>query len=456
MWRASQAAVAAGFLLLLPAYGVRSIGAAEFGFFAMSAALLSVVISTEWAFTSALVPAVANGGGEAAVRTAQTVQLWLATTVAAVTSWLAALQPSVQRAESVAILGATGSLVVATSAVSTLAYAGFKFRVVALATATGAAASTVVLVLTTPGLGVVGLALAQSTYLLVPRLALVSWSRSVPGFRLWHPTSSRPELLRLATAVLPLLALGAAMQLVVATDLLVVSALAGTASTAAYRVGSVLPTQVSTLLYQLYDVALPRLAALDREEQIRLTASRSRMFSLFAAASLGGLAGERELVSEALFARRSALVELVLVLFAAAWAANTVIHGWSILLVVRGLQKRLAAAVAAQALTNTVLTVVLVLATGAAGAALATALAVALGDLVALPLLLRASGISAVRRIALDAATLTATALLVVAGAFVLQRVVPTAQYRLPVEGAVMLCVVAGLLGRRPGRARQL
>lgn len=243
---------------------------------------------------------------------------------------------------------------------------------------------------TLPTIGVAGLGIAhagamllRSGYLWWRVRRMAPWASMVPA----RPTRRGVRIL--TVFALPMLLLSIAAQLMSWIDMLVLGSMAGAGIAALYRVGSLVPGQVVMLLYRAFDVAFPRLSAGEEDWQMRATALLTRVFSAGAAVCLAGLIAVRQEVVVVLTGERSPLAEAVLVIFAAAWAANVPAHGLGLLAIARGRQGAFIPIVFSEAAANTVLTVLLVRLWGPTGAAWATLVTLAVSNLAVLPYLLR-------------------------------------------------------------------
>ena len=196
-----------------------------------------------------------------------------------------------------------------------------------------------------------------------------------------------------------------AAQLLSFSDLWTVGALRGAGPAAAYRAGSMIPTQAASLFYRVYDVLYPRLprmrAAASQERAIALA---SRVFCASAGCMFTALFLERDPLTRALVGRPDVLTQQVFAVFCLIWLVNVPVHGLSLLLISRGRNRVLTPVVLVEAGTNIVVSIGLVVLLGPIGAAVGTLATMAISNLVVMPWIIRDLVPGALRTTGLGAA----------------------------------------------------
>jgi O-antigen/teichoic acid export membrane protein len=177
-----------------------------------------------------------------------------------------------------------------------------------------------------------------------------------------------------------------AAQVLAVSDLWTVGALRGADATAAYRAGSMMPTQASALFYRVYDVLYPRLPRIrEAERQERTIALATRVFCAAAGCMFTALFLERDTLTHLLVGRSDVLTGRVFAFFCAIWLINVPIHGLALLLISRSQNRVMTPVVLAEAAVNVVASVVLVVLIGPIGAAVGTLATMAISNLVVVP-----------------------------------------------------------------------
>lgn len=386
----------------LAGWTVRRVGTAEFGQFAVVAAVSGLLAMVDYALGLAVQRASARveAGSPAAEAERDSVHaahgafavtgVVLAAVAVALAAWIRIGDPDRMPRlwSTVGLLGLASALQLATAALPAVALGSRRFLVRSTASLAGLAVRLGVAVLAVGRLGVPGLALAHLLGVAVDRLVLLGrLRRQAPWFVARPLSPDRAALRAVGGFALPLLVLNASAQLLVASDLVVIGALVGAAAVGVYQVAALVPVQLGGLLMIGYNVAFPALAGSDdRQGQESATAFLTRLFSFLGATGLVLAALLRADVVAVLLGRPSALAEDVVVITCAVCMANLTLHGLVSLLIARGEQALMARLVAIELPLNLVLTVGLVVAMGAAGAALATLATVALLNFVAFPI----------------------------------------------------------------------
>jgi O-antigen/teichoic acid export membrane protein len=225
------------------------------------------------------------------------------------------------------------------------------------------------------------------------------WFRHLPRRIGWV------DIRRVASFSAPLLVLSVSGQVISATDLVVVGAVATAAAVGLYRAGSVVPSQATFLLFTGYDTLYPHLAGTtDRVGQENATRFLTRVASFVAGAVFATVILLRVDVVVIVTGRASALGESVLVVFCCVWLANVPVHGLSLLLIARGRQNVFVWLVGVEAAANLVLTIVITVLIGPIGAAYATLVTIVVSNVIVFPHLVRHEfSEAAARRTALEA-----------------------------------------------------
>ena len=198
------------------------------------------------------------------------------------------------------------------------------------------------------------------------------------------------DIRRVASFAAPLLVVSVAGQLISATDLIVVGAVATPAAVAFYRAAWIVPSQATALLFIGYDTVYPLLAGTtDMGGQEIATRFLTRVVAFVAGAMFAVLIVLRVDVVVAVTGHSSALAESVLVVFCCIWMANVPVHGLSLLLIARGRQNVFIWLVGVEAAANLVLTMVFAVVMGPIGAAYATLGTIALSNVFVFPAIVR-------------------------------------------------------------------
>jgi O-antigen/teichoic acid export membrane protein len=400
-WAGLASTVAAN--LGVAALALRRLGAPSYGVFALVSSVLGLVAVADFGLSLSVArsearrqagseePGVARRQVEAAHRLC--LRLALLTLAAAGLATLgAALAPARlahhgQLTPTTALVGVAASLSLGTSALAGLARGQRRFGAIAGAGWASAAANLACVATLSGRAGLVSLGWGQLAGVLTGRAVLAAWARrQAPWFRLLPRRLPRPSLGQAAATSLPLLALSLAGQLITASDLVVVTALSSAAAAALYRLGSLVPSQASILLYTALDTSFPVVAGLaEARAQEELARLLTRVSSFVAGAGFAALVLLRSEVVAAVLGRPAPLASSVLGVFCLVWLANVPVHCLMLVLIGRGEHRLFLPVVAAEAALNVVLTVALVAAMGPLGAALATLATLAFSNLVAIP-----------------------------------------------------------------------
>jgi len=266
-----------------------------------------------------------------------------------------------------------------------------QFHVPAIGGLAGTGVEIAVVVITINHLHLVALGAGVLASVLVSQGYCAWWiRRHEPWFHYLPRRIGWVDVRRVATFSAPLLVLSVAGQVVSATDLIVVGAVATAAAVGLYRAGSVVPSQATALLFTGYDTVYPHLAGTnDTDGQEIATRFLTRVAAFVAGAIFATVIVLRVDVLIVVTGHASALGQSVLIVFCCIWLANVPVHGLCLLLIARGRQTILVWLVATEASANLVLTVVFAVVIGPIGAAYATLLTIVLSNVIILPHLVR-------------------------------------------------------------------
>lgn len=350
--------------------------------------------------------------------------------------------------ETTLLIGLSLGISLATSTLTGLATGRRDFRSPAIAGASAAVTSVVVVLVLIGRAGLVTLGIAELASVAVNTGLLWHWARRRDQwFRLRPHRVGSTQVKHVVWAALPLVLLGVGGQVIATTDLFVLGFSFSPAIVGLYRVGSLLPTQAVALLYQGYDVVLPALAGSDnRAVQERTIAFMTRVACFAGGVGLGTMALLRDDLVLLFNGHPSHLASSVLLLFCAIWLTTLVAHGVGLLLIARGRQRRFVWPALFEVLANGVATLVLVHVVGAIGAAIATLVVLGITHVLVLPFIARRE-LSDTRHILVVDGWLTVCGgIAVAAAAFLLVSWMPASSPRILAGGSV-----AGLLGAATG-----
>jgi O-antigen/teichoic acid export membrane protein len=402
-WTYLSLLLTGGSTFFLAAWAVRRIGTAQYGLFALVTSVTALLTIFDYALGLTVQRAGARvaAGDEAehaeTVRAAHGAYVLLGlggailTLVAAAGAGAAGPGGRPYLFQTVALLGLSASLQLATAALPAVALAARRFSLRSGAAVVGVSVKVAVAVGTIGRYGVAGLALGQLAGVVVERVVLVRLvRRRIPWFELRPSVPSRSALRAVSGYALPLLLISVSGQLFAVSDLVTVGALVGVSAVGVYQVSSLAPLYIAAALVVGYNVVFPSLAGSDDAGgQEEATMFLTRVFSYVGAAALGLVALLRADVVDLLLGRRDGLAEDVLLVLCVMSLANLLVHGLASLLIARGRHGLMARAVLVELPVNIVLTVALVLTVGAVGAAIGTLLTALLMDFVILPAITR-------------------------------------------------------------------
>jgi O-antigen/teichoic acid export membrane protein len=189
---------------------------------------------------------------------------------------------------------------------------------------------------------------------------------------------------------IPLLVISVYGQVIAATDLVVVGAVATAAAVAFYKIGNLAPSQAVSWLFNGYDTVFPSLAGTqDETGQEAATLFLTRVAGYVAGSSFCAMVLLRADVVTVIVGHQSGLAEEVLLVFCGVWLVNIPVHGLMLLLIARGRQGVFIPLVAAEAIANLALTVLFAVVIGPIGPALATLVTIIVTNVIVLPILVR-------------------------------------------------------------------
>ena len=266
-----------------------------------------------------------------------------------------------------------------------------QFQVPAIGGLAGTGVKIAVVVTTISYLNLVALGAGFLAGVLVSQGYCVVWvRRHEPWFHTLPRPVGRAELRRVASFAAPLVVISVAGQVISATDLIVVGAVATTAAAGLYQAGSIVPSSATMLIFTGYDTVYPHLAGTtDLDGQESATRFLTRVAAYVAGAMFAVVIMLRVDVIMVVTGHPSALAESVLVLFCCIWLANVPVHGLNLLLIARGRQNVFVWLVAVEAVANLALTIFFAVVIGPIGAAAATLVTIVVSNVFVFPVIVR-------------------------------------------------------------------
>lgn len=356
------------------------------------------------------------------------------------------------------LIGLSIGLSLGTAVFSGILVGRRQFQVPAVGGLLGTAAEVAIVVPTVDRLRLFSLGLGLLGSIVVSQGYGAWWlRRHEPWFRLLPRRHDWRAISRVAVFAAPLLVLPVAVQVISATDLLVVGAVASAAAVGLYQAGKTVPNQAISLLFTGVDTTYPNLAGTgDAAGQEFAVQFLTRVAAFVGGAVFATMILLRTDIVRVVLGRPSALAESVLIVFCGIWLANIPVHGPSLLLIARGRQRVFVPLVAAEATANVALTIPFAIWMGPIGAAVATLGTIAVSDLIVFPYLARHEYLDAT----VWGFTAAAIATMVVGAASAGIAVAPLLALtsgitRLVVgvaAGGVVSCALGLLLLRRKGR----
>ncbi len=410
LWRyiALGASTAEG--IVVAAVALRHLGTTGYGAFALAAATIGLLGTVDFGLALSVMRSVAKDNdsfpqaerdeAKRNVAVAHATYVLFGTAALTATAFVVWLLPLLSKSEGVGLgqdrltillVGVSIGLYLATAVFDGIPAGRSRFSVTAVASSAGAAANIVFVVATIGHLHLVALGAGQLIGTIVTRSIGGAWIRLHETWFSMRPTRARRvDLRRVAMFTLPLLVLSVGGQLIAATDLLVIGALSTAAAIALYRVGSLAPNQLISLVYTGFDATFPSLSASSsREDQENAVAFLTRVACYGAGIGFGALIMLRVDIVSLVVGHSSHLATTVLIVFSGVWIANVPVHGLALLLIARGRQSSFIPLVAAEAAANLAMTIGFVFAFGPMGAAYATLVAIVISNDIVLPFVVR-------------------------------------------------------------------
>jgi O-antigen/teichoic acid export membrane protein len=410
LWRYIALGAMAAEGIAVAAVALRHLGTSGYGAFALAAATIGLLATIDFGLALSVMRSVAKDNDqfpenerEAArrdVAVAHATYVLFGAAALVATAFVVWLLPNLTRSEGIGLgqdrltillVGASIGIYLATAVFDGIPSGRSRFSVIAAASSAGAVANVVFVVATIGHLHLVALGAGQLIGTIVTRAIGGAWILRHETWFHFRPTRARrSDLRRVAMFTLPLLVLSVGGQLIVATDLLVIGALSTAAAVALYRVGSLGPNQLVSLVYAGFDATFPSLSASSsKEEQENAVAFLTRVACYGAGIGFGTLVMLRVDIVGLVVGHSNHLATTVLIVFSGVWLANVPVHGLALLLIARGRQSSFIPLVAAEAGVNFALTIGFVFAFGPVGAAFATLVAIVISNDIVLPFLVR-------------------------------------------------------------------
>jgi O-antigen/teichoic acid export membrane protein len=291
----------------------------------------------------------------------------------------------------IVLIGLSVGLSLGTSAYSGVLIGRRQFQVPAIGGVLGTTVELVIVIFTVDQLRLVALGLGLLANVVVSQAYAAWWLRR---HERWFRLVPRPHrwvtVRQVAAFALPLIVIPLAGQVIPATDLAVVGAVATAGAVGLYQAGSVIPGGIITFLFAGFDTVYPHLAgtadSAGQEDAVRFL---TRVAAFIAGAAFATVILLRADVIQVMLGRPSALAESVLIVFCGIWMANIPLHGPGLLLIARGRQRVFAPLIAAETVANIALTGPFALWMGPIGAAVATLVTIAVSNLIVFPYIAR-------------------------------------------------------------------
>jgi O-antigen/teichoic acid export membrane protein len=408
-WLYLNAGVSALGGLYLLGFSLRQLGESSYGLYALVATVLAVFGAVDFGLRLLVIRATARDSESFAddervqarldVEAAHsTYGVWglavLAATGIAMVVFPASQNPSFSGQQVpllVLFVGLSVALKLGTASFAGILVGRRQFKVPAIGGVAGTGVNIAVVVTTIGYLNLVALGAGVLASVLVSQGYCVWWvRRHEPWFHSLPRPIRWPEIRRVASFAAPLLVISIAGQVISATDLVVVSAVATTAAVGLYRAGSIMPTQAMTLLFTGFDTVYPHLSGTtDLDGQENATRFLTRVVAYIAGAIFAVLIVLRVDVVMAVIGHPSSLAESVLIVFCCIWLANVPIHGLSLLLIARGRQNVFVWLVGVEAAANLILSIIFAVVMGPIGAAYATLITIVASNVLVFPVLVR-------------------------------------------------------------------
>lgn len=403
-WHMAAILVPGLYAVLLIAYLLRTLGPEAYGIWAAATALVGflTLLDAGLSTTTARAAARAVAGDPLAivqVSTANSAYALLGVVAGLSGALLAALIPPILHLEGEvateawtvgALLALDLGIVVATAGWMGTLRGTRRFGQMLLVNVVQVAVAGVLLMTLLPTFGLVGAAAAQPTGRICGRaLAALILARQLSWFRARPRWPGWPSVRAISAFSLPILAMQAAAQLGIGTDVVIVAAAAGPAAAGLYSAGAQLSRYVGFFLFPALGVLLPSFSATffrSPEAAPRLVRRAVLISGLIGGAVYGGMALQAGALLELWTGQSAALSVQVLIVYAVAWTIVTPTHVMNLMVIASGRHHILGSIVLIEAFANLALSVALVALMGPIGAAVSSFVVILVDDLLILPL----------------------------------------------------------------------
>lgn len=337
----------------------------------------------------------------------------------------------------------TGLALAAAPANATLRGLG-RFGLLAAASGSTAIAGTLLLVVLTPGWGLVGAGAAVLAGRLVGGLIALAATRLIlPLGSLRLPTAR--GMRRVSSFALPLWAAAIGSAIGVATDVPIVGALFGADAAGAYGVGAVIPSVVAGLIFVLLDTAYPRLATLARASIGHIARLLTTAGAFVAAMGLGAVAISGQDLLTVWLGQAPDLAIAATVAYAAVWLLNVPAHVLVLSAVARDQHYVIGRVVVVESIVNLILSLLLAHLIGPVGPAIATVATIGVSNGVVLPVIIgRTIGVSPARLL-IPALAAVAAGLLVAFVAWIPAAAMGSSAGRIAVHALLVAIAIAAV-----------
>lgn len=291
----------------------------------------------------------------------------------------------------IVLIGLSVGLSLGTSAYSGVLIGRRQFQVPSIGGVLGTIVELVIVILTIDRLRLVALGLGLLANVAVSQSYGAWWLRRHEAwFRLVPRPHQWAAVRRVAVFAAPLIVIPLAGQVIPATDLAVVGAVATAGAVGLYQAGSIIPAGVISTLFTGFDTVYPHLAGTgDSAGQEVAVRFLTRVAAFVGGAAFATVILLRADVVRAVLGRPSALAESVLIVFCGIWMANIPLHGPGLLLIARGRQRVFVSLIAAETVANLALTAPFAIWMGPIGATVATLVTIVISNVIVFPYLVR-------------------------------------------------------------------
>ncbi len=395
--------------IFIVGFALRRLGTSAYGLFALAVAIIGILNTVDFGLQLAVIRATARdsdafsaseraqarsdveaahfaygsaGAGAALVSAVVGLVVFLTT---------GGLSAAEHLPAAIVLIGLSVGLSLGTSAYSGVLIGRRQFQVPSVGGVLGTIVELVLVVLTIDRLRLVALALGLLANVVVSQGYDALWlRRNEVWFRLMPRPHPWKTVRRVAVFAAMLIVVPLAGQVIPATDLAVVGAVATAGAVGLYQAGSVIPGGVIAFLFTGFDTVYPHLAGTgDSAGQEVAVKFLTRVAAFIGGAVFAAIILLRTDVVHVMLGRPSALAESVLIVFCAIWTANIPIHGPGLLLIARGRQRVFVPLIAAETIANLALTAPFAIWMGPIGAAVATLVTIAISNLFVFPYLTR-------------------------------------------------------------------